>query len=93
MEPHEVDTLLQRLTAVLERQDERLERIVTLHEITNERLARLTQQMDRTDATHAGISLTLVQMSTALERHAQALDRLDETLRQMLPPRANGREA
>jgi predicted RNase H-like nuclease (RuvC/YqgF family) len=95
------------LTVVLERQDERLtkqdeqlERLITLQGIANERLERQTQQLDRQDATQAGMSMTLVRLNTtmdeqtqALKQQTQVLDRLDNTLRQMIPPRDNGQEA
>jgi len=100
VEPHDYDQLLQRLTAVLERhderlakQDEQLERLATLQAIANERLERQEQRFDRQDATLAGISMTLVRLNTTLEQHTQVLERLDQTLKQMIPQRGNGREA
>jgi uncharacterized coiled-coil protein SlyX len=107
VEPHDADQLLQRLTAVLERHDERLakqdaqlERLITLQTIAHERLERQEHRLDRQDATLAGISMTLVRLNSTLDEQTQALkqqtqvlDRLDTTLQQMIPLRDNGQEA
>jgi uncharacterized coiled-coil protein SlyX len=58
------------------------------------------QRLDRQDATLAGMSMTLVRLNSTLDEQTQALrqqtqvlDRLNTTLQEMIPPRANGRDA
>ncbi len=69
-----------------------LERVMTLQEITNERLVIQQQQLDRQDRTMAGISLTLVRLEATLDRHVTVLDRLEQTLTRLIPHGENGRE-
>ena len=69
-----------------------LERLVTLAAIAGERLGIQQQQLDRQDRTMAGISLTLVRLEATLDRQVDVLDRLQQTLAQMLPQRENGRD-
>jgi hypothetical protein len=101
------DPLMQRLTAILERQSEQLDRLTTLQAIANERLAHqeeqwrlVLQRLDRQDATLAGISLTLVRLGSsldaqtaALKQQTQVLDRLQTTLDRWLAGQGNGRPA
>jgi predicted O-linked N-acetylglucosamine transferase (SPINDLY family) len=100
VEPQDFDALMQRLTTVLERQDHQLERLSTLQAIANERLEGQAQQLglvlarlDRHDATQAGMSQTLVRLTTVLEQQTQVLDRLETTLQRMIPQTENGRDA
>jgi hypothetical protein len=89
VEPHDADRLRQRLTAMVERQDERLakqdaqlERLITLQTIAQEQLERQTQQLDQQDATLAGVSLTLVRLNTTLDEQTEALKQQTQALKQ-----------
>lgn len=84
MERDEYDELLRTLV-------QGQERLVILQEVATERL-------DRTDTTHAGISATLVRLTTTLEhltdilaRHDATFERLGRLLDERLPPQGNGR--
>ena len=90
MTQDEYDELLRRLAASAERHETQMEIAGERLGKAEETLRQMKQQLDRTDATHAGISATLVRMGVTMEKQTAVMQQLATTLDRWLERQANG---
>ena len=70
--------------------DELLRRVDSALQGIDGTLKKMAQQLDRTDATHAGISATLVRIGVTMEKQTAVLQQFATTLDRWVAGQHNG---